>query len=84
MQDQIEYANQYRHTQQSRTEFWETKMELWKSTKESPFRKGALLLLDVSFFINDSLHLLHTVGSLYSITTDNEFVVISYVPSVCF
>ena len=59
-------------------------MELWKSTKESPFRKGALLLLDVSFFINDSLHLLHTVGSLYSITTDNEFVMISYVPSVCF
>ena len=59
-------------------------MELWKNTKESPFRKGALLLLDVSFFINDSLHLLHTVGLLYSITTDNEFVVISYVPSVCF
>lgn len=58
-------------------------MELWKNAKESPFRKGALLLLDVSFFINDSMHLLHTVGSLYSITPDNEFVVISYVPSVC-
>lgn len=58
-------------------------MELWKNMKESPFRKGALLLLEVSLFINDSLHILHTVGSLFSITVENEFIVVSYIPPVC-
>lgn len=57
-------------------------MELWKTTKSSQFCKGALLLLDVSFLINDAFHVLHTVGMLYSISIENEFVVIAYIPSV--
>ena len=57
-------------------------MELWKNTKDSPLRRGALLLLEVSFFLNNTFHLLKTVGYIYSISIENDFVVIASIPSV--